>query len=178
MLFFYLLYTINYVSKIIIEGDVYIMKTLRVKRLSPTAILPQRAHDTDSGLDLFCDESVLVRAGNRALVHTNIAIELEPGYEGQVRSKSGLALNKGLMVLNSPGTIDAPYRGEVGVIIFNTTGGDVLIEKGTKIAQLVIQKVELPPVEEIDELSDTERGAGGFGSTGLTVSDDSVKEKK
>lgn len=150
------------------------MKVLKVKKLREDVVLPQRAHSTDSGLDLFAAEDVVIWYGEQKLVPTGIAIELEPGYEAQVRSKSGLALKDGLFVLNSPGTVDHGYQGEVGVILYNTSRTKVAqIKKGQKIAQLVIQKVELPEVIEVDEIYNegTDRGDGGFGSTGLTVND-------
>lgn len=150
------------------------MKVLKVKKLREDAILPQRAHATDSGLDLFAAEDVVIWYKEHKLIPTGIAIELEPGYEAQVRSKSGLALKQGAFVLNSPGTVDHGYQGEVGVILFNTSGTEVVkIKKGQKIAQLVIQKVELPEVIEVDEIYNegTDRGDGGFGSTGLTIND-------
>lgn len=146
------------------------MQILKVKKLSPDAILPQRAHSTDSGLDLFASQDIVLWHGDRQLVPTGIAIELEPGYEAQVRSKSGLALKQGVFVLNSPGTVDHGYQGEVGVIMYNTSKTEVVkIKKGQKIAQLVIQKVELPEVIEVSEIyvDGTDRGDGGFGSTGL-----------
>lgn len=150
------------------------MKVLKVKKLREDAILPQRAHATDSGLDLFAAEDVVVWMGGKELVKTGIAIELEPGYEAQIRSKSGIALNNGVFVLNSPGTIDHGYEGEIGVILLNTSRTHIFkVKKGQKIAQLVIQKVELPQVMEVSEIySDgTDRGDGGFGSTGLTEND-------
>lgn len=145
------------------------MKQLKVKRLTEDAILPEKAHLTDSGFDLFSTEEVTLWAGDRLLIHTGIAIELEPGYEAQVRSKSGLALKEGLMVLNSPGTVDCGYKNEVGVILFNGSKHNYKIKKGQKIAQLVIQKVELPEIIEVDEIypEGTDRDMGGFGSTGL-----------
>lgn len=146
------------------------MKVLKVKRLTKDALLPERAHITDSGLDLFASEDVTIWYGEQKLIPTGIAIELEPGYEAQVRSKSGLALKNGVFVLNSPGTVDHGYKGEVGVILFNTSREHVYnVKKGQKIAQLVVQKVELPMVEEVDEIyaTGTDRDSGGFGSTGL-----------
>lgn len=148
------------------------MKVLEVKKLREDAILPQRAHTTDSGLDLFAAEDVIIWYGEQKLIPTGISIELEPGYEAQVRSKSGLALKEGLFVLNSPGTVDYGYQGEVGVILFNTSRTKVAqIKKGQKIAQLVVQKVELPEVVEVSEVYDegSDRGDGGFGSTGLAA---------
>lgn len=144
------------------------MKELKVKRLNPEAKLPTRAHATDSGLDLYALETVTLWSHAQTLVHTGIAIELKPGFEAQVRSKSGLALKNGLFVLNSPGTVDHNYSGEIGVIIYNGGPTNYKVEKGQKIAQLVIQKVELPEVVEVEEVykDGTERGDGGFGSTG------------
>ena len=150
------------------------MKVLKVKKLREDAILPQRAHSTDSGLDLFAAEDEVLWYGDHKLIKTGIAIELEPGYEAQVRSKSGIALKKGVFVLNSPGTVDCGYQGEIGVILFNTSRTEVVkIKKGQKIAQLVVQKVELPEVVEVDEIysENSDRGDGGFGSTGLTDND-------
>lgn len=145
------------------------MNTLKVKRLNGEAKLPERAHSTDSGLDLFSLDRHVIWPGERKLVGTGIAIELEPGYEAQVRTKSGLALKQGLIVANSPGTVDHGYANEVGVILMNVGKEVIHIEKHQKIAQLVVQKVELPQVVEVDEIyvEGSDRGLGGFGSTGL-----------
>ena len=144
---------------------------LKVKKLHENAILPTRSHATDSGLDLYCLEDIVLWPGDRTLVKTGIAIELEPGFEAQVRSKSGLALKSGIMVLNSPGTVDCGYKNEIGVILFNTNKGSEVfkLSAGSKIAQLVIARVELPEVVEVDEIypEGTDRDMGGFGSTGL-----------
>lgn len=141
----------------------------KVKKLHEDAILPQYASNSESGADVFAIQDYVVKAGERVLVKTGIAIELPQGYEAQVRSKSGIALKSGVMVLNSPGTIDESYRGEVGVILFNTSKEDYIIEKGHKVAQLVIVPVEQTMFIEAEELSDSVRGEGGFGSTGLGV---------
>lgn len=138
----------------------------KVKKLRKDAILPKYASSGDSGADLFTPEAVVIRAGERKLVKTGIAIALPEGYEAQVRSKSGLALKAGLMVLNSPGTVDEKYRGEVGVIIFNTDENDYEFNAGDKIAQLVISPISQSHFIEVDELDETDRGQGGFGSTG------------
>lgn len=144
---------------------------LKVKKLHKNAILPTRSHATDSGLDLYCLEDIVLWPGDRMLVKTGIAIELEPGFEAQVRSKSGLALKSGIMVLNSPGTVDCGYKNEIGVILFNTNKGSEVfkLSAGSKIAQLVIARVELPEVVEVDEIypEGSDRDIGGFGSTGL-----------
>ena len=143
-------------------------KNFKVKKLTDTARLPERAHSTDSGLDLFSDEvTFTIWPGDRKLTKTGIAIQLPYGFEGQVRPKSGLALKQGITVLNTPGTIDYEYTGEVGVILYNTNKEPVKIERGQKIAQLVITPVSYMGYSVVEELSKTDRGDGGFGSTGL-----------
>lgn len=140
---------------------------LRIKKLHPAAHVPRYAHPGDAGLDLFAVEALSLPPGEARLVRTGIAIELPPGTEAQVRPRSGLALKHGITVLNAPGTIDAGYRGEVGVILINHGRQAFDVEEGSKIAQMVIQPVLSVTVEEHAELSDTARGAGGFGSTGM-----------
>lgn len=140
--------------------------TLRIKRLRPDAIIPQYAHPGDAGLDLFANEEVRIAPGESKLVRTGISIELPPGTEAQVRPRSGLALKHQMTVLNTPGTIDEGYRGEVGVILINHGRQDFVAEQGMKIAQMVVKPVLRVHVEEVAELSDTARGGGGFGSTG------------
>lgn len=131
---------------------------------------PEYAYESDSGFDLRSSEELWVQANDRLLVPTGLRFDIPDGYEIQVRSKSGLALNQGLMVLNSPGTVDSGYQGEVKVIIFNTTNERIKIEKGQKIAQAVLcpvvngKWVNLVKVEEIKE---KDRNSNGFGSTGL-----------
>ena len=139
---------------------------LKVKKLSADAALPQYAHPGDAGLDLFASEHAEIAPGESCLVHTGISIELPPNTEAQVRPRSGLALKNKITVLNSPGTIDEGYRGEVGVILINHGHDTFKVEKGMKIAQMVIAPVQRVEVEEADSLQDTRRGAGGFGSTG------------
>ena len=128
--------------------------------------LPDYATDGSSGLDLRADESVHLAPGQRALVPTGIAIALPRGYEAQVRPRSGLALRHGVTCLNSPGTIDADYRGEVAVILVNLGAGDVALSRGERIAQLVVAPVARAELRETAELPPTTRGAGGFGHTG------------
>ncbi len=142
------------------------MMQLRVKRLNPRAILPAYARDGDAGLDLFAVDASAIAPGASALVGTGIAIELPPGTEAQVRPRSGLALKHSITVLNTPGTIDEGYRGEVGVILINHGEAVFTIDAGMKIAQLVVSPRIQVQVAEVAELSDTQRGAGGFGSTG------------
>jgi len=141
--------------------------TVGFKRIHPDAVLPAYAHASDAGMDLRSVEDVVVPRGGRALVHTGLVMALPPMHEGQVRPRSGLALKHGVTVLNTPGTIDAGYRGEVGVILANFGEADFAVKKGDKIAQLVVAPVLQPSVEEIDVVDETDRGAGGFGSTGV-----------
>ena len=142
------------------------MNMLKVKRLSSTAIVPSYAHPGDAGLDLYAAVSTSLEPGERKLVGTGISIELPPDTEGNVRPRSGLALKHGVTVLNSPGTIDRGYRGELGVILINHGQDRFDIEPGMKIAQLVIAPCRSVQVEEAMELTETARGQGGFGSTG------------
>jgi dUTP pyrophosphatase len=140
---------------------------LRVRRLVPYAILPLYAHPGDAGLDIFSAESVELPPAESRMVRTGIAIELPKGTEAQVRPRSGLAAKHCVTVLNTPGTVDEGYRGEVCVILINHGRQPFRVDKGMKIAQMVIKPVITVEVEEADELSDTRRGTGGFGSTGL-----------
>jgi len=139
---------------------------VRVKKLTADARLPAYAHPGDAGMDLFSAERVELPPGEARLVRTGIAIQLPPGTEGQVRPRSGLAHKHTVTVLNSPGTIDEGYRGEVGVILINHGAKPFPVEPGMKIAQLLVKPVLRVAVEEAGELSDTKRGDGGFGSTG------------
>jgi dUTP pyrophosphatase len=138
-----------------------------VRRLSPTATLPSYSHPGDAGLDLYADASVSIEPGETKLVGTGISIELPPNTEAQVRPRSGLALKQGITVLNTPGTIDHGYRGEVGVILINHGRRRFDVVSGMKIAQMVIAPFVSVSVEEAAELSVTARGGGGFGSTGV-----------
>jgi dUTP pyrophosphatase len=132
------------------------------------AVVPIYAQDGDAGADLCANENVEIRAGARKLVKTGIKIAIPDGYVGLIHPRSGLALKQGLTVLNAPGTIDSGYRGDVGVILYNTEfSKTAVISKGDRIAQLVIQKVERAKFEIVDALDDTDRGEGGFGSTGV-----------
>ena len=139
---------------------------VRVKRLSPEAKIPKAAKKGDAAFDLFSTIDYELRPGERFAVPTGIALEIPLGYEGEVRPRSGLALKEGVTVLNTPGTIDSGYRGEVKTIMINHNDESFKITKGMRISQLAIRPV--PEVEfiEVDELSGTERGEGGFGSTG------------
>ena len=141
--------------------------TLRFKRIHPDATLPAYAHASDAGMDVRSVESLTIPAKSRALVHTGLVMLLPPGYEAQVRPRSGLALKSGVTVLNTPGTIDSGYRGEVGVILANLGDSEFVVNKGDKIAQIVIAPVLQAEICEADEIDETDRGAGGFGSTGV-----------
>lgn len=141
---------------------------IKVKKLDEKAIIPMSAHLGDAGVDLYSIEDKIVNPGDVELVHTGIALEIPFGYEGQVRPRSGNALTKHYTVLNTPGTIDSGYRGEIGVIIYNANPNKMVdIHKGDRIAQLAINEIPTPLIfEEVDELDNTDRGTGGFGSSG------------
>ena len=138
-----------------------------VKKICENAKMPSYAHSGDAGVDLYAVQDTVIPPQGRALVPTGLKIAIPYGYEGQVRPKSGLALKHGITVLNTPGTVDAPYRGEVGVILFNSSDKEYLAKSGEKIAQMVFCKVENAEFELAEELPETDRGEGGFGSTGL-----------
>lgn len=142
---------------------------IKIKKLKPSVTIPSYAHSYDSGLDLISIEELEILPGNSHLVPTGIAIELPPGTEAQIRPRSGLALKHQITVLNTPGTIDEGYRGEIGVILINHGQQTFKVTKGMKIAQMVIAPVIRVEIEEVDQLSDSSRGLGGFGSTGTTV---------
>ena len=131
--------------------------------------LPHYATSQSAGMDLRAnlEEPILLKPLQRTLVKTGLFMELPIGYEAQVRPRSGLAFKKGITVLNSPGTIDADYRGEIGVILVNLSDEEFVIEDGERVAQMVIAKHEQADWEVVVELVETERGAGGFGSTGI-----------
>ncbi len=137
---------------------------IEARKLHSEAKLPMRAHIDDAGLDLYSIEGCMLASGERRTVRTGIALSIPNGYAGLIWDKSGLAAKAGLKTMG--GVIDASYRGEIQVILLNTSREEFRIEQGMKIAQLLIQKVELPDVCEVSELDVTIRGEGGFGSTG------------
>jgi dUTP pyrophosphatase len=140
---------------------------LRFRRLSAAARPPARAHAGDAGYDLFAAESATLGPGERASVGTGIALAIPGGHAGLVLPRSGLAARHGIALVNAPGLIDAGYRGELRVLLLNTDRRESFeITSGDRIAQLVIARVESPPLEEAAELDETARAAGGFGSTG------------
>ena len=133
--------------------------------------MPFYATEHASGMDLLAavKEPVILKPMERALIPTGIAIEIPPGYEAQIRPRSGLAIRHGITLLNTPGTIDADYRGEIKVIVINLGSEDFVIKRGDRIAQMVICPVVKVELQEVEELSSTERSDGGFGSTGYNI---------
>jgi dUTP pyrophosphatase len=173
---------------------------VKIKRLHPDAVIPQYAHEFDAGFDLVAVEDTIIEPGETKLVRTGLAMSLPPGYELQIRPRSGISLKTKLRIANSPGTVDAGFRGEIGVIVDNIAQeyanmhpdardyhnayvytidgetkrtlkrhkhGTYIIRKGDRIAQAVIKPVEQAHFVEVDELDETERGANGFGSSGV-----------
>jgi dUTP pyrophosphatase len=142
-------------------------ETLRVRRLDPRATLPTRAYPGDAGLDLYALDAVVLEPGERQSVPTGIAVEIPDGQAGLVLPRSGLAARFGVALVNAPGLIDAGYRGEVRILLLNTDRHtSVTLSPGDRIAQLVLVRVQTPDVVEVQELELSERGAGGFGSSG------------
>ncbi|HAT72551.1 MAG TPA: dUTP diphosphatase [Elusimicrobia bacterium] len=140
---------------------------IAVQKLHADVKMPAYAHEGDAGLDLYSTINHTLQPGERVLIPTGIKMAIPHGYEGQVRPKSGLALKHGLTVLNTPGTVDAPYRGEVGVILINLDPKlPYEVKIGEKVAQMVFNKVEYAAFVEAADLTATTRGEGGFGSTG------------
>lgn len=155
--------------------------TLPVLRLDRDLPLPQRAHPDDAGIDLFSTTDLELAPGRRQVVGTGIAVALPPGTVGLVHPRSGLAARAGLSIVNAPGTVDAGYRGEIKVCLINLDPeSPIQISRGDRIAQLLVQRVELPEVVEVDRLDETARGAGGYGSSGghaLLQPDDSTTDQ-
>lgn len=144
------------------------MMRIPVVRLDPDLPLPTRAHPGDAGLDLCARTDVTLAPGQRVLVDTGLALAIPHGFVGLVHPRSGLAAKHGITVVNAPGTVDAGYRGEVKVCLLNTDRSETVhLHRGDRIAQLVVQAVELPELVEVDALDETSRGAGGHGSSGL-----------
>ena len=138
-----------------------------IQRLDPGLPLPERAHPGDAGTDLFVAADVELAPGQRAMVPTGIAIALPDGYAAFVHPRSGLAARHGVTIVNAPGTVDAGYRGEIRVTLLNTDADrPVTFQRGDRIAQLVVQRVERPVFHEVENLPGSARGDGGFGSTG------------
>ena len=138
---------------------------IKIKRLSSLAQIPKYAHIGDSGADLYAIEDCPLEPFERKIIPTGICVEIPDGFEGQIRPKSGLALDSGITVLNTPGTIDSTYRGEIKVILINLSSEIYQIKQGQKIAQIVVSPVIQAEFKAVKELSESKRGTGGFGST-------------
>jgi len=145
--------------------------TVRIKKLRDDAIVPRYMTDLAAGMDLFAalDSPVRLARGQRLLVPTGIALAIPAGFEGQVRPRSGLALKQGIALVNSPGTIDADYRGELGIILINHGQEEVVVSPGDRIAQLVIAPVQQAIMQVVEDLEATGRNTGGFGHTGKSL---------
>lgn len=141
--------------------------TVKFKKTHPEATIPAYAHPSDAGMDVCACASLTIQPGARVLVPTGLVMELPMGTEAQMRPRSGLAIKNGITLLNTPGTIDEGYRGEIGIILINLGHEPFDIRPGMRIAQMVIAPVLRVAVEEVVDVSDTTRGTGGFGSTGL-----------
>jgi dUTP pyrophosphatase len=143
------------------------MTTLRIRRLHERARVPSQAYPGDAGLDLHAIETAVLAPGERASIRTGIALEIPEGQAALVLPRSGLAARHGIALVNAPGLIDAGYRGEIRVLLLNTDRREPFeVSQGDRIAQLVLVRVEAPEIEELEELAVSERGAGGFGSSG------------
>lgn len=146
------------------------LRTIKVELVHENAVLPKYAYPSDSGFDLHATEEVIIGPFGRALVPTGLKVSFEEGYEIQVRPKSGLAIKQGLTVLNTPGTVDQGYTGEIQVIVFNTNNTTVTIPKGMKVGQGVLCPVvqgKYVSIEQVGQVEDKDRGDNGFGSTGI-----------
>ena len=146
------------------------MLKVKIKKLAHGTEIPLPSYMSEhaAGMDLYAavDKETIIPPGGWKLVPTGIAIALPEGFEAQVRPRSGMALKQGISILNTPGTVDADYRGEVGVILMNHSKKDLVIKRGDRIAQMIVNKIERIKFEEVDDLPGTQRGAGGFGHTG------------
>lgn len=142
------------------------MYTLKIKKMNEDAIIPNFAHKGDAGMDLYSIEEVIIPPTESRLIKTGISIALPKNTEAQVRPRSGLALKYSVTVLNTPGTIDEGYRGEIGIILINHGKEEFIVTPNMKIAQMVVKPIYDINILEVNELNDTDRGEGGFGSTG------------
>ena len=144
------------------------MTKIQIKKLSNDVLTPKYETAGSSGMDLaaYIEKDLIINPGNKALVPTGFSLSVPRGFEIQIRPRSGLAAKKGITVLNTPGTIDSDYRGEIKVILINLSKDKFIIKNGERIAQMVVCPVEQVTVEEVEKLSDTDRGKDGFGSTG------------
>ena len=141
------------------------MLKIKVQKINPEIKIPSYAHSGDAGMDLYAAADIVIKPGERKIIATGMKMEIPTGYVGLIWDKSGLASKKGLKIMG--GVIDSTYRGEVGVVIINLSDQKYQVEKNTKISQMLIQKVENVEIEEVENLEDSLRGDGGFGSSGL-----------
>ena len=140
---------------------------VKIKKLDKELPTPKYAKHGDAGMDVYARESVILSPGEHKLVGTGLSLAVPYGFELQVRPRSGLAYKHGISIVNAPGTVDHGYRGEVGIILINHGREAFTVNRGERIAQFVFNKVEMVQLDEVEELSETDRGAGGFGHTGL-----------
>jgi len=143
------------------------MLSIKVQKINEDALIPKYAHKHDAGMDLYSIREYILKPRHRILVRTGLKLQVPRGYEMQIRPKSGLALKNGVTVLNTPGTVDSDYRGEIGVILINHSNKSYRVEKNQKIAQAVFNKIEIARLTEANKVNRTKRNEGGFGSTGL-----------
>ena len=139
--------------------------TIKIKKISSDAKLPQYANEHDAGMDFFSNEECIIKPGERKLLSTGISMAIPQGQVGLICDKSGLAVKHGLKTM--AGVVDSGYRGEIKIVVHNLSDKDYLVEKGNKIAQMLIQRIEQKELLEVEELDETQRGEGGFGSSGL-----------
>ena len=144
------------------------MTKIQIKKLSNDVLTPKYETPGASGMDIaaYIDQDIIINSGDKALVPTGFSLSIPLGYEIQIRPRSGLAVKKGITVLNTPGTIDSDYRGEIKVVLINLSKDKFTVKNGERIAQMVVCPIEQVSVEEVKELSETDRGTSGFGSTG------------
>ena len=142
---------------------------LKIKKINANAIIPQFMTEHSAGMDIYAclKGTVIIKPMERILISTGIAVSIPKGYELQIRPRSGLAIKHGITLLNTPGTIDADYRGEIKIILINLSNKDFRINHGDRIAQMILNKVERINFEIVESLDETDRGSGGFGSTGV-----------
>ena len=144
------------------------MTKIQIKKLSNEVLTPKYETPGSSGMDIaaYINEDIIINSGDKALIPTGFSLSIPQGYEVQIRPRSGLAIKKGITILNTPGTIDSDYRGEVKVVLINLSKDKFTVQNGERIAQMVVCPIEQVSVEEVKELSETDRGTSGFGSTG------------
>jgi len=144
------------------------MTKIKIKKLSNEVLTPKYETPGSSGMDIaaYINEDVIINSGDKALIPTGFSLSIPQGYEVQIRPRSGLAIKKGITILNTPGTIDSDYRGEIKVVLINLSKDKFTVQNGERIAQMVVCPIVQVSIEEVKELSETNRGIGGFGSTG------------